>query len=118
MTLRRTNALLTAVGVGLLVYSFFFLALVDRIARLCGAVGLTGALKESSGHIEVWGMPVPLWCVALLWLFLPILCFALDITYRLERRYRDAHGLCPDCGYRLTSWRGKCPGCGLRIGPG
>ena len=52
------------------------------------------------------------------WFVLPIMGIALEITYHFERRYRESHGMCRDCGHRLVSRRGRCPGCGVRIGPG
>ena len=116
MTLRHTKVFLAAVGTSLLVYYVVFLAIVDWICRHMGGAGFRAI--EVPRYIEAWGVPVPLWCVALLWLFLPIVGFALQITFYFERIYRGRHGMCLDCGHRLVSWRGRCPGCGVRVGPG
>ena len=116
MPLRRANVLLTAVGMSLLVYFVLFLAVIDWLSRTCGGSGFRAI--EVPRHIEARGIPVPLWCVVLLWFVLPIMGIALEITYHFERRYRESHGMCRDCGHRLVSRRGRCPGCGVRIGPG
>jgi hypothetical protein len=127
---RRPPILGSVLPIALLVYGFLFFALVHRtLSRLCQVVTLSGvkrpAAKDLFGipplpdSVDLYGYPVPLWMIVMLWLCIPATWIAFEIAHWVQRQNRERLGLCADCGYRLaTPWRGKCPRCGLRVGAG
>jgi hypothetical protein len=121
VALRQISTLVAAIATALLFYLVVVVILFARILRWlgCTIVVLTNMTTTAPPrHVDAYGYAVPIgWAIALL-SFTPSMWLACTIYFTAQRRYRERHGLCPECGYRVhCAWRGKCPRCGLRLGP-
>lgn len=102
-----------------LVYFLAWILLVRQVAGMAtGRDIFKPERSTTSWTVDCAGYQVPVWAVFVLWTILPTIWLGFELARIWERRWREKHDCCLDCGRKITSWRGKCPGCGMRIGPG